>query len=323
MNDDVVQNDTNDQEPGSNQQHQDSAPQVSAGTQLRSLREARGWSIEQVASQLNLAPRQIDALEQDNFSALPGLVIVRGFIRTYAKLLRVDAAPILAAIEAPAVAANIEPQRAPLSASFSETSVPFGKRRGPSALVIIAALVVLCGVLFFVARSAGWISSTELAAAVPDGSVVKELPVESSTFVEPTPQEQTFVEPVASESGSDASVPEIAPAIVAPPPAVAPATVSPKAAAEPVVSPAPAASSPSGKNKMVFQVKEDSWVEIKLADESILVSRIFPAGTTESFDIPGPASVVIGNAAGVSVTLRGQPLNLSGSSSNVARLNVK
>jgi len=322
MNDEVVQNDTNDQEPGSNQQHQVSAPQVSAGTQLRSLREARGWSIEQVASQLNLAPRQIDALEQDNFSALPGLVIVRGFIRTYAKLLRVDAAPILAAIEAPAVAANIAPQRAPLSASFSETSVPFGKRRGPSGLVIIAALVVLCGVLFFVARSAGWISSSELAAAVPDGSVVKELPVESSTFVEPTPQEQTFVEPAASESGSDASVPEIAPAIVAPP-AVVPATVSPKAAAEPVVSPAPAASSPAGKNKMVFQVKEDSWVEIKLADESTFVSRIFLAGTTESFDIPGPASVVIGNAAGVSVTLRGQPLNLSGSSSNVARLNVK
>ncbi|GGI16164.1 MAG: DUF4115 domain-containing protein [Oxalicibacterium faecigallinarum] len=330
MNDEVVQNDENGTSSESPRQHQDQQPQISAGAQLRMLRESRGWSIEQVASQLNLAPRQIEALEEDNFAALPGLVIVRGFIRTYAKLLRVDPAPILAAVASPVEAANVVPERAPLSASFSETSVPFGKRRSPSALMIIAALVVLGGILFFVARSAGWIPPTELAAVMKDGSVVKELPVESADFVEPTPQEQTFEETSSAESNADTSVENKA--VDAPAAAVTTPAIVPAPVAAQVVTPAPAANATAappasvanGKNKMVFKVAEDSWVEIKLAeDDSIVVSRILQAGTTEAFDIPGPASVVIGNAAGVSVSLRGTPLNITGSSSNVARLNVK
>lgn len=322
MNDEVVHNnDENGLSPESNQQNQDSQPQASAGAQLRALREGRGWSIEQVASQLNLAPRQIEALETDNFAALPGLVIVRGFIRTYAKLLRVDAAPILAAVAAPEVAANVAPERAPLSASFSETSVPFGKRRSPPALAIVAALAVLCGVLFFVARSAGWIpSSSEFASTVQDGSVTKELPAESAAFVEPIPQEQTFAQASTPEETAVPVTENVVPTTGSSAPGVSPTVV-----AESAVAPVAAvASAPaSGKNRMVFQVKEDSWVEIKLADESTVVSRVLPAGSTESFDIPGPASVVIGNAAGVSVTLRGEPLNIGGGSSNVARLNVK
>ncbi len=56
-------------------------------------RESKEWTIAYVASQLNLAPRQIHALETDNYAALPGLVSVRGFIRSYAKLLKIDAKP--------------------------------------------------------------------------------------------------------------------------------------------------------------------------------------------------------------------------------------
>ncbi|HEY6772897.1 MAG TPA: DUF4115 domain-containing protein, partial [Oxalicibacterium sp.] len=65
------------------------------------------------------------------------------------------------------------------------------------------------------------------------------------------------------------------------------------------------------------------WVEIRRADDSILVSRLLKAGTTEAFEITAPSSMVIGNAAGVNVTLRGKPLDISGNSSNVARLDVK
>ena len=40
-----------------------SQPKTGPGAQLASQREARGWTIEQVATQLNLAPRQIHALD--------------------------------------------------------------------------------------------------------------------------------------------------------------------------------------------------------------------------------------------------------------------
>lgn len=70
-------------------------------------------------------------------------------------------------------------------------------------------------------------------------------------------------------------------------------------------------------------MKEDSWVEIRRADDSVLVSRLFKAGTTEVFDVASPVSMVVGNAAGVSVMLRGKPIDIAGNSSNVARLNLK
>ncbi|HEY5801698.1 MAG TPA: helix-turn-helix transcriptional regulator, partial [Burkholderiaceae bacterium] len=74
------------------------------GTVLSRQREALGWSVEQVAEQLKMAPRQVLALEADDYAALPGLAIVRGFIRAYAKILKIDAAPLVAMIEVQTVA---------------------------------------------------------------------------------------------------------------------------------------------------------------------------------------------------------------------------
>ena len=45
----------------------------SPGAQLRHAREARGESVHEVAFALKLSPRQVDALERDDFDALPGM----------------------------------------------------------------------------------------------------------------------------------------------------------------------------------------------------------------------------------------------------------
>ena len=60
---------------------------ASPGQMLRAAREAKGWKVEQVASQLKLSRRQIEALEADAFADLPGLTFVRGFVRNYARVL--------------------------------------------------------------------------------------------------------------------------------------------------------------------------------------------------------------------------------------------
>jgi len=330
MNDEVTVDGTVGEQTVASSSEQPSGPVVSAGAQLTALREANGWSIELVASQLNLAPRQIHALENDNYAALPGSVIVRGFIRAYAKLLRVDPAPILAAAElAPVEADTLLPERTRLAAtSFSSSEVPFG-RRGPSIPLIAGIVIVLLAILFFVAERVGWVPSFASEPAVQE--TAKE--IDSSAEDEPTeavPPEQIFadehestlpesapltVEPVLEEEAA-LSVPSesMAPSIVQEPESGAPVSERSNERAPAVA---------VGPDSIVFDVKEDSWVEMRRADDSIFVSRVFKAGTTESFNLPGPISLVIGNAAGVKVRVRGKSLDVNGNASNVARLDVK
>lgn len=299
-----------------------SAPQVPAGAQLTALREARGWTIEQVASQLNLASRQVQALEADNYAALPGMVIVRGFIRSYAKLLRVDAAPILAAIADGQSEPVVLQDRGSLSATFSESKMPSAKSNAASSKILFAVLaVVVVAAIGFLAQRMGWMSKTSdhamnAASAMkeeaqpttaPDSSDLSETEASAATAMQAPAPETEQVAPVQPQAAVEEKVQTAAGM------PIAAESASGSAASVPVDS----------KNALVFQVKEDTWVEIRRADDSILVSRLLKAGTTEAFEITAPSSMVIGNAAGVNVTLRGKPLDISGNSSNVARLDVK
>ncbi len=65
------------------------------GEALRSTRERRGLSIDQVAQDTRISPRFLEALEAEQFDELPAPVYVRGFLRSYASYLRLDAQPLL------------------------------------------------------------------------------------------------------------------------------------------------------------------------------------------------------------------------------------
>lgn len=71
----------------------------SPGEELRRAREARGWPVERVAERLRLRTEQIVALERDDHSAFPALIFVSGYVRNYARLLGIDAAPLLASLQ--------------------------------------------------------------------------------------------------------------------------------------------------------------------------------------------------------------------------------
>ncbi len=55
-------------------------------------------SLDAVAQQLKLAPRQVRALEDDDWQRLPGRTFVRGFSRNYARFVRLDPDAVLAAL---------------------------------------------------------------------------------------------------------------------------------------------------------------------------------------------------------------------------------
>jgi cytoskeleton protein RodZ len=65
------------------------------GAQLALMREKNGHSLEYVASKLHLRVRVIELLEADAYDDMPEPVFIKGYLRAYAHLLDMDAAPLL------------------------------------------------------------------------------------------------------------------------------------------------------------------------------------------------------------------------------------
>lgn len=295
-------------------------PVVSPGRELARRREELNLTVEQVAGQLNLAPRQVEAIEADNFDALPGMAIARGFVRSYAKLVRLDAEPLLAAM-APAVAPM--PQARPVKQTYvahkplSGDRLTFGQKDGrkSKAIWIVLALVVVVAIV----------------AAFQMGAV--SMPsFTSSEATQAPPQEQA--------AGRDGQAVEVLPPPDLPPepapensaPADAPVT-PPQSALPPEVLPVKAASNTDDAtstvaenegNELVLKMREESWVELKRADGAVIAARLMEAGAVESFPLKEGVRLVVGNASGVDATLRGEPLDLQTKArANVARLNLE
>ena len=60
------------------------------GELLRGARQLYGWSVEEVANELNLLPYIIQALENDDYDQLAGWTYVVGYLRSYGKLVSVN-----------------------------------------------------------------------------------------------------------------------------------------------------------------------------------------------------------------------------------------
>lgn len=299
---------------------------VSPGAKLAAFRGERGWTVEQVASQLNLAPRQIVAIENDDYAALPGMPIVRGFIRAYAKLLKVDAAPLMAALDAQSAPANEEiVPRKSLSTPFSDARIPsMTHRPGLSSKWIVGVLVaLLLGVAIWASQQRG--SGAGAPAPSPQAQEDAAGAPQEAQAPTGTVDEVLPVPPLDPNAGGnvapDAGVSQ--PAAPASNASAAPSAGQAPVAAQPA--PMPAANAQAGANTLRLTAREESWVEVRRAsNNSVLVSRIVKAGETASVEVTEPVSLVIGNAAGVDASLRGVPVELKpGTKSNVARVNLK
>ncbi|MDR1893551.1 MAG: helix-turn-helix domain-containing protein, partial [Spirochaetales bacterium] len=62
----------------------------SVGTLLKTARESRAYSIEQVARETNIAKRYLEALEEEDLSVFPGETYFIGFLRNYGEFLGQD-----------------------------------------------------------------------------------------------------------------------------------------------------------------------------------------------------------------------------------------
>lgn len=307
--------------------------QPSPGAQLAARRQQLGWTVEQVASQINLAPRQIEAIETDNYAALPVMAVARGFIRAYAKLLKIDAAPLMAQIgNAPSATEHAIPQRRTVSATSFTPHRPAtrARRGGAGKLAIGVVLVALIGAGAYAAMRSGvgTALADRIAQHMPGAKKIDAASNESSVNVASNSVVETPAAPAApavNETNGPASPAAVSTAVLGTQsPAAVAAPAAPAASLTPSQSLEAAPASAAADKALVVNLREDSWVEIRRADNSTVVSRVMRAGSSERFDVAGPVTLVVGNARGVDVTFRGEPLSLkSGAKNNVARVRVQ
>ena len=269
-------------QPGGQQVSPPIAGRASAGALLRAAREASQLTVDDVAQQLKLAPRQVLAIENDDLAALPGPTFVRGFIRNYARLLRIDAAPLFEASNLLAPAAAPMQQLAP---TIGELPLETGSGRLwtrwliPSGLV----LVLIAGFAYY-----------ELARApASDKKVRKE-------------NAEAVVAPPATLSET----------VSAPATAAAPDPGAPREPVADTARPAPAeatreqgAAAPTGRLDLEFA--GPSWVEVRDARGEILLSRRLAAKDRQTLTGTLPLSLHIGNASVVRLQFDGRPVDLA------------
>ena len=279
------------------------------GAQLKAQREAMGWTVENVADQLKLAPRQVVALEEGDVASLPNMAVVRGFVRAYAKVVKLDAAPLVAMIDVnPAASPDAGPVRREISASFSEARFPSMTQRsnGKPALWIVGAIVAAVAAAV-VAYKLGYISPALFARADKDAATAASATVSAPAAA--TPIETTLVKPGQETAPlQTTSVP-----LISVPPTGGAATPATPPAPSGSAAPATEAAAPAAVvgNELVLNVTQDSWVEIRRAKGAPLISRIVKAGSSETFNITEPVQLVVGKPAGVEANLRGAKLELT------------
>lgn len=317
-------------DPARTDTHAVPRPQASAGALLRAARESQGMHIATLAAAIKVAPKKLEALEQDRWDDLPGPTFTRALAQAVCRALKADPQPVMDLL--PAADTSM------LDSTFGTINEPFvgpgGRGPGlrgliPSAPWLVAAAVLLVAaalVIWLPAGSmgrllagnpssgdgagAGSASTASPSSVPPPGSVTVPLsvsPAATSPVPAPPNAAQAPAVPNAGAATATAATPSTAPTV-------------PGAAASPGM--ASASALPAGE--LVFQCESRSWIEVVDARGRILVSRNIEAGESLGMDGLAPLQVVVGNAAATRVSYKGKPVELDARArDNVARFELR
>ena len=79
------------------------------GEILKAGREEKGLSLEEVSLLTRIKPRYLAAIEAENWDVLPSAVQQKGFVRSYARAMEIDPAPLLARLRSLIHEEDLEP----------------------------------------------------------------------------------------------------------------------------------------------------------------------------------------------------------------------
>lgn len=288
---------------------QDDSQAVGPGQLLRNAREQLGWTREQVASRIHLRLTLIAAIESDTYDKHTSHTFIRGYLRTYAKLVGIPEETILAAYDKLGLTPpdNIDMQ------SFSRRS---RQQANDSRLKVVTWLVILVLIALSVAW---WWQSTARRSAGDEALAATEMGATSNTPSVTVPPAVDVADPVVAPATSAAA------ATSADPVASAAATTLPVDASSAVATTAvatsaatatqPAADTAASEPAKVPQLKmsftADCWLDVKDAKGKTLFSGLKKANDELVLEGPEPLKFIIGAPMAVNIEYQGKSIDMS------------
>lgn len=256
----------------------------SLGLLLRKAREARGLSVTDVVQTLKFSSRQIEAIETDDVESLPGSVFVRGLIRSYARLLRLDPEPLLGLLDAnaPASQPDVRPPE-----NMGNAMPRTGVRQIPPLVALSILILITAGAM------AAW---HYLGGGSRSLMATQETSVPAATKNVELARADVLSRPAAVEAPKTVPLPNT-----------------------PVSRPAAA----SDGGRLSFDFRGESWIEVKDASGQIILTGQYSSGT-QAVSGRSPYEVIIGNATNVALQYEGRPVDLKPyTRAEVARLTLE
>ena len=317
----------NDREADTNQERQ--VGLTSVGVTLAAAREEQQRSLESVAADLHLQPEVVRAIENGDEAKVPAPTFLRGYVRSYARLLGLDDASLTAQLPL-----LNEYRPAPLKrVGMRRSGVSLPRMKWLVWILLLAALAVM---IIYGVPAVERLWSQRSSEPVSDqlqlplaGS--EESPESAETVLLPAPDEL----PVGEEPVISAEVPETVQSVVGGALVDQPEsdeekqsepkqTISVEAEADKEKSPESRKPATQAAGPAVIQMRflEDSWVEME-ANGRKLVVGVQPAGSERTVRAEPPIQILLGNAPGVEITYRGEAVDItSHQRGKVARLTL-
>lgn len=308
------------------------------GETLKAARETKGLSTADAAASLRLPEKILLHLEAGRFDKLPGDTFARGYVRSYARLLGLDANRLVLEYDR---ARGIEVRERQVS-GIDKMGRP-GRTGGMlmTWTTVVVALAILASILLWwydsqPARSVSDVATIasqaldevevdamtlpEDFAADPDPAVetdamlseLAESPTAGSLPTDSTVADSTEV--TGDSAGTATSVPaQTGDAVIVEQPAVQPDLPAPPvtmAADSAATEPEAEQPATAGTGGLQMRFTGDCWVQVTTPNGETLHSALMQAGQNLSIDHPGPVDVVIGAVEAVSqIAFNGEPVD--------------
>jgi cytoskeletal protein RodZ len=272
------------------------------GDVLRTAREQRGYTLEDVQDITKIRKRYLEAIETGDYKVLPGSFYVRAFVKTYAETVGLDAEEVLRLYQQdlPKTAAPdtvmVQPQ-----IKTGRRSVQHSDRWGKAAVSMLmwAFPILIAVVIYIYVSNSNSSAPNELAPNTP--------PISSDTAT-PTSSPTASVSPSPSPTVSASPTPTPSSAV----------TVSFK---EKRGTTQYYEISPDTGHKLEIDVSGRCWVEVRDGGKSGKKLHYASVDTpqTLSFDVPGVFYISIGRSDLATVKIDGVSVD-DGNQANRSRL---
>jgi cytoskeleton protein RodZ len=294
----------------------------SLGPYLSGLRQQRGLSIEEMVRVMRVASGYLEALEREDFGALPAPVFTKGYIRAYCQVVGV---PPEEALRRYAESAGMPIAAVPAAAGRPASRTADNGGRGRETILVSFVLLVGFGLALFVVTlflQSGRPDGKARRAEAPASTVeLRPLPAAGTAPAVPPPGVATPLSAPAAATaaqGPAASAPRGAETAPAPSPETRPATDTSHPPADRADLAALRLGAVTSPYRLVVRTSEVTWLRVR-TDDGRATEETIPAGEVREWVSNRPFVLSVGNAGGITLELNGRTLPPLGGRGAVVR----